>query len=142
MLAIGRLREHTGVFTVQFSMRKKLSHLRLVFPGSLAMAMLVTACATEKPTVTATTDTKITADTAIPVYYETAEKLMAMPPCKATVEHVGTYWSGLRTVDGTRFCIGSPGATQEVRQFLETLNKGQTYDLPNAFFDYQKRRQQ
>src|SRR6266498_1897347 len=69
---------------------------------------------------------------------ETAEQIKAMPPCKATVaEHHGCY-SVFRTADGKKFSIGSPAATQDVVQFLQTLKNGRSYEFPSVFLDYQK----
>lgn len=70
--------------------------------------------------------------------YETAEQIKAMPPCKATVEHTFPCYSLLRTADGKKFCIGSPGAKLEVLHFLDALKDGQIYKFPDVFLDYQK----
>ncbi len=77
----------------------------------------------------------------IPIY-DTAEKIQAMPPCQATVGRPGTHWASFKTADGQKFCLGSPGATPEVRQFLQTLHPGQTYELPQTFLAYQQKQPQ
>jgi hypothetical protein len=107
-------------------MKKTLA--KLVFPSILAVAMLLTSCATS--------DAKKSAE-AVPIY-ETAKEIKAMPPCKATVVHTYPCYSLLRATDGKQFCIGSPGATLEVGNFVETLKDGQTYKIPGAFLTYQK----
>ena len=133
-----RHREHTEIFAVQFSMKKTLKLSRLVFPSTLAVAMLLTGCAAEKSTDKALADAKKSAATAIPIY-ESTEEIKAMPSCKATIEHTAACSSRFRTADGKKFCIGSPGATREVGYFLRTLKDGKTYKFPNAFLDYQKK---
>jgi len=89
----------------------------------------------EKP---AASDAKKSAEAAIPDY-ETADQIKAMPSCKAMLEHDGTCVFTFRTADGKKFWIGSPASKQDVIQFLQSLKVGQTYELPKAFLDYQKR---
>jgi hypothetical protein len=108
-------------------MKKTLT--KLAFPSILAVAMLLTSCATS--------DAKKSTESAAPIY-ETAKEIQAMPPCKATVVHTYPCYSLLRATDGKKFCIGSPGATPEVGNFVETLKDGQTYKFPAAFLTYQK----
>ena len=112
----------------------------LAFLSALATTMLFSGCAREKPAGNATSDAKKSADTAIP-NYETAEQIKAMPPGKATVEHIETFSSHLRTTGGKKFTIGSERGEQEVWHFVGTaLKKGQTYEFPGAFLDYQNRK--
>lgn len=107
----------------------KRTFTSLAFPSILASAMLLTSCAISGG--------KKSAETAIPVY-ETAEQIKTMSPCKATVEERHPCYSILRTADGQKFSIGSPAATQEVVQFLGTLNDGHAYKFPGVFLDYLK----
>ena len=58
--------------------------------------------------------------------YETAGQIKAMPPCKAAVEEHHSCYSIFTTSDGKKFSIGSPAATREVVQFLQSLKTGQT----------------
>jgi hypothetical protein len=74
--------------------------------------------------------------------FDTAEKIKAMPPRKATVEHVGGHDSRLRTGEGKLFFIGSKEATPDVIQFIETLEEGKSYELPGVFLEFQKKRHQ
>ena len=107
----------------------------------VALACILTAPVTnadDKLASETPTDAKKLEEMAAPVYYDTAERIKAMPPCKAIVGHPGIHWSHFTTTDGVKFCIGSPGATQEVRLFLQTLKERQTYKLPDAFLAYQK----
>ncbi len=95
--------------------------------------------AAEKPAGNAPADANKSAETASPGY-ETAKQIKAMPPCKATVEEHHSCYSIFRTADGKKFSIGSPAATQDVVQFLQTLKNGQTYKFPSVFLDYQKKK--
>ena len=70
--------------------------------------------------------------------FDTAEKIKAMPPCKATVEHVGVRDARLRTADGKLFFIGGDKATPEVIQFLETLRDKHACQFPDVFLEYRK----
>ena len=72
-------------------------------------------------------------------FYVTAEELKAMPPVKATLELSGPCFSIFRGGDGKQFVIGDPGSKRGVRQFLGTLKEGQSYELPSAFLDHQKK---
>jgi hypothetical protein len=82
----------------------------------------------------------IRSNAAMPVY-DTAAQVKAMPPGKATVEHIETYWSLLSGADGKKFRIGSERGEQEVWHFVGTaLQKGQSYDFPGVFLDYQQRK--
>ncbi len=80
----------------------------------------------------------IPGEAVLPNYYETVAQIKAMPPCTVTVVHAGTRWSLLKTADGRQFCLGSPGAAQEVWNFLATLKQGQTFELPGAFLEHLK----
>jgi hypothetical protein len=99
----------------------------LTVQSLVAAAMFLASCVSDKPAN----------ETAAPVY-EMAQQIEAMPPCKATVVHRYPCYSLLRTTDGKKFCIGSPGATPEVSRFLETLKDGRTYRFPDAFLSYQQ----
>lgn len=70
--------------------------------------------------------------------FDTAEKIKAMPPCKATVEHVGVRDSRLRTAEGKLFFIGGDEATPEVIQFLEALRDKHTCQFPDVFLEFVK----
>jgi hypothetical protein len=74
--------------------------------------------------------------------YDTAERIAAMPPCKAEVEERFSCCLLMRTADGSKIWLGSPATTPEVLRFIPTLQDGQTYALPNAFLDWQKTPQQ
>src|SRR3954470_2042284 len=67
---------------------------------------------------------------------ETAAQIEAMPACKATVEEHAPCYAVFRTADGKKFSIGSPAATQDVVQFLQTLKDGATYEFPRVFLEY------
>jgi hypothetical protein len=70
--------------------------------------------------------------------YEYVAQVLAMPSCTATVEEVAPCYASFKTEDGRMLCIGSPGAAPEVVGFVQTLQKGETYFLPDAFMKYQK----
>ena len=103
---------------------------KLAFPGLLAVATLLTSCAKF--------DARKSTESAAAPIYETVEEIRAMPPCKARVVQTYPCSSLLRTTDGQKFYIGSPGATSEVSRFIETLNNTVTYSFPDAFLAYQK----
>jgi hypothetical protein len=71
--------------------------------------------------------------------YKTAEEIKAMRPCRATVERRVVCYVVLKSADGQKFHIGSPGNTAEVHGFIDTLEEGRTYSLPSAFIAYQKK---
>jgi len=127
---VRRLREHPGVFAVQFFMKKTLELTSLAFLGTLAAAMLLTGCATLK-------DTQQPGKAPGPIY-ETAEQIKAMPPCKAQVVQRAPCFVCLKTTDGKGFHLGSPGSKADVGRFLGVLKDGQRYDFPDAFLEYQK----
>ena len=68
------------------------------------------------------------------------DQLPLMAPCKATVEAKEPCAAYLRTAHGRRLCVGGPGATPEVADFVQFLEVGQVYDFPNTFLEFQKRR--
>jgi hypothetical protein len=108
----------------------------------IALACILAAPITnagEKPPGNAPSDAAKIAETA-PPSYESAEQIKAMPPCKAIVEENHGCYSIFRTLDGKKFSIGSPAATQQVVRFLGTLKEGQTYKFPSVFVDYQKQK--
>jgi hypothetical protein len=67
------------------------------------------------------------------------EELPVLPPFKAVVEQKQPCAAYLKTTDGRRLCIGGPGATPEVADFVKVLQEGQTYSFPAAFLEYRKR---
>ena len=71
--------------------------------------------------------------------YEHATQILALPSCAAKVEKIAPCYARLSTEDGRVLYIGSPGASPEVAGFVQTLQKGKTYYLPNAFMEYQKK---
>jgi len=93
--------------------------------------------AVEKPGGNAPAEAKKPAETRM-LTFETAAQIKAMPPCKARVEEHAPCYSVFRAADGKKFSIGSPSATQDVVQFLQTLKNGQIYKFPGVFLDYQK----
>ena len=73
-------------------------------------------------------------------FYDKSEMVAAMPKIKATVEDKETFSARLKAEDGRIFVIGSDKGEQDVWHFVATaLKVGQTYELPQAFLDYQKR---
>jgi hypothetical protein len=72
-------------------------------------------------------------------FYPNADDIKAMPPCKVTVVYDAPCFTLFRAADGKMFVIGDPGSKPEVIHFLNTLEKGQTYEFPGNFFDYQKK---
>ncbi len=77
----------------------------------------------------------------VPPVYDTAEQIRVMPACEAVVVERGPCYVQLKTADGNAFLIGSPGAGDDILQFLEVLKEGQTYKFPQTFRNYQKQRQ-
>jgi hypothetical protein len=67
------------------------------------------------------------------------EQLPLVLPFKAIVEEKQTCAAYLKTSDDRRLCIGGPGATPEVTAFVQVLQEGQTYNLPEAFLEHRKR---
>jgi hypothetical protein len=65
-------------------------------------------------------------------------ELPLLRPFKATVEQMQPCAAYLKTTDGRRIRIGSPGATPEVAGFVAGLQEGRTYNLPEAFLKYRK----
>jgi hypothetical protein len=70
-------------------------------------------------------------------FYPTAEAIRAMPPCKATIVTVGPCFSVFRASDGQMFVIGDPGSKNVVHSFLQLLEEDSTYELPDAFLEFQ-----
>ena len=68
------------------------------------------------------------------------DQVAEIPRCRATVVLKYPCCVVLRTVDGTPFSIGGPDATPEVGSFVGTLQVRMTYVFPDAFMEYQKRR--
>jgi hypothetical protein len=73
--------------------------------------------------------------------YEYAAQVLAMPSCAAKVEEIAPCYARLSSEDGRVLYIGSPGASPEVVAFIQTLQKGQTCFLPDAFMEYQKKQE-
>jgi hypothetical protein len=65
-------------------------------------------------------------------------ELPLLKPFKAIVEQKQPCAAYLKTRDGSRLCIGGPGATPEVAGFVQALQEGQTYEFPAAFLEYRK----
>ena len=141
-------------------MNKALDLTRLAFPSLLSIAMLFGGCAARKegpqsgkepiaipptaaaagkPAADAATEAKKSADLAVPPF-ETVNQVMAMPPCKATVEHRDEYSALLRTADGKKLTIGSDRSEQEVWHFVAMLKEGQTYEFPAALVAFEERK--
>jgi hypothetical protein len=73
--------------------------------------------------------------------YEYVAQVLAMPSCAAKVEETGPCYARLSTEAGGVLYVGSPGASPEVVGFIHTLQKGQTYFLPDAFMEYQQKQE-
>ncbi|MHC1767371.1 MAG: hypothetical protein AB9869_24355 [Verrucomicrobiia bacterium] len=71
--------------------------------------------------------------------FVTDEELPRLPPFRGVVEQKQPCAAYIKTADGRRLCIGGPGATKDVAGFVAMLKEGQTYQLPKAFLEYQKR---
>ncbi len=94
---------------------------------SLALAVYLVGCRTEPATSTHA------------VCYEYAAQVLAMPSCAAKVEEIAPCYARLRTEEGRLLYVGSPGASPEIERFVQALEKGQTYFLPDAFMEYQRK---
>lgn len=71
--------------------------------------------------------------------YEFTAQLLAMPSCQVKVDCNDDCAAMLTTTDGQRkLIVGSPGASEAVDQFVQTLKPGQTYSLPDAFMKFQQ----
>lgn len=70
--------------------------------------------------------------------YDTAERILAMPRCKAKVEETFSCCVLMRTAEGRRIWIGSPATTAEVLEFLPLLQAGETYTFPEAFLTWRE----
>jgi hypothetical protein len=126
---VSSVREHTGFFAVQFSMKMTLELTRLALLASVAATLLLAGCATRKDPQQA--------GTAPDPVYESSEQIRAMPPCMARVVQRAPCSVYLTTVEGKGFYLGSPGSKADVRRFLGVLEGGKSYDLPDAFLKYQ-----
>jgi hypothetical protein len=71
-----------------------------------------------------------------PPCYEYTAQVLAMPSCQATMHFFSPCERRFTTEDGGEFYIGSPGADDQVRGFLGTLEEGKSYRLPHAFMEY------
>ncbi len=69
--------------------------------------------------------------------YEYVAQILAMPSRRASVTEIAPCYAAFRTDAGETFIIGSPASPPEVAGFLETLEKGKAYFLPEAFMEYQ-----
>ena len=76
------------------------------------------------------------AASAYPDCYEYVAQVLAMPSCSATVVERSPCVTTFKTPQGRMFYIGSPGAADEVRVFLQTLQDGNSYYLPEAFMQF------
>ncbi len=97
---------------------------------SLAAVVWLTGCATLHD--------RRQAEIAPGPVYDTAEQILAMPACTASVVEQGPCYLQLRTADGNEFFIGSPAAGAEVLQFVQELKEGRSYKFPEAFQKYQR----
>jgi len=64
-------------------------------------------------------------------------------PFQATVEmrETGDVAAAyFRTAAGTHICIGGPKSSVEMAGFIQSLHKGETCTLPDAFISFQKSR--
>lgn len=65
--------------------------------------------------------------------YESNLQVLAMPSCTAKMEAFCTCYALFADAEGRKFYIGSPGASEDVGQFIASLKEGQLYYLPAAF---------
>jgi hypothetical protein len=70
--------------------------------------------------------------------YGTANEIAAMPPKTGTVVQSSPCSTYFTTADGKGFSIGNPGSGSQITHFLQSLESGRSYKLPNAFLDFQK----
>jgi len=75
-------------------------------------------------------------DPQVPKRYSQPEQVIAMPPCRVTVESLRPCDARLRTDDGTVLYLGSPAASFTVVRFVQTLQVGQVCSLPQDFLRY------
>ena len=76
-----------------------------------------------------------------PDEYEYTAQLLAMPSRAATVVDGEPCYRELKDdLDGRIFYIGSPGAADEIEHFIQTLEQGKSYRLPDAFMEWQEKR--
>jgi hypothetical protein len=72
-------------------------------------------------------------------HYRTVDEIKTMSRCKVTVIQKAPCYVLFKSADGSRLYVGSPGNTPEIDRFLSTLKMHQTYTLPDAFLDHQKK---
>ena len=65
--------------------------------------------------------------------YESNLQVLAMPSCAAKMDRFCTCHALFTDSTGRKFCIGSPGASEDVQHFIESLKEGGLYFLPAAF---------
>ncbi len=75
--------------------------------------------------------------------YVTAKEVTAMPHCTAKLltGAINSEFCYFTTAEGKAIILGAPGAGkrgEDVLNFLETLEEGKSYELPEAFLEYQK----
>lgn len=78
--------------------------------------------------------------------YVTAKEVTAMPRCTAKLLTGSIYseFCYFTTADGKTLILGKPGAGRQgadVLKFLDALEEGKSYELPEAFLNYQKQKQ-
>ena len=56
-----------------------------------------------------------------------------MPSCTAKMDAFCTCYASFTDAEGRKFYIGSPGASEDVQHFIESLKPGEIYFLPCAF---------
>ena len=67
-------------------------------------------------------------------------QLESIPKCKATVEKITPCSVHLKTDDGQALSLAGPGgADRAILRFMDTLKKGQTYTLPDAFIEFREK---
>ena len=72
--------------------------------------------------------------------YLKVKHLESIAKCQATVEKITACSVHLKTDDGQAISLAGPGgADRAILRFMDTLKKGQTYTLPDAFIEFRKK---
>jgi hypothetical protein len=72
----------------------------------------------------------------------TVPQLESIPKCDATVEKITPCSVNLRTDDGLSLWLAGPmGADSEILRFMDTLEEGHTYTLPDEFIEFREKQE-
>ncbi|MEI7732112.1 MAG: hypothetical protein WCO56_21235 [Verrucomicrobiota bacterium] len=71
-----------------------------------------------------------------PNSYEFNAQVLAMPSCHATMVEPCACYAMFKDDFGRTFYLGSPGASEDVENFIHSLKEGEACYLPTAFMEF------